>query len=75
METLTILENREWCCCWLNEFGNPIQVVFLPSTFGECTSFCRGFNLGNSNPAFVMHVSQVPARLLQPITSLVKQVA
>lgn len=75
MESMAILENREWYCCLLNEHKQPIQSPFGPATFGECISYMQGFNPGNANPVYPLPASMVPARLLAPIRSHVKAVA
>lgn len=58
MESLAILENREWYVCRTN-CSTPAAVVYGPHTFSDCVSYCSACNQSTRTLVHTFHASQV----------------
>lgn len=58
MESLAILENREWYVC-RTDCSSPAAVIYGPHTFNNCVAYCSGFNQSTKRLVHTFHVSQI----------------
>lgn len=58
MESLAILENREWYVC-RTDCSSPSTVIYGPHTFGGCVAFCTACNKSTRTLVHTFHVSQI----------------